>query len=257
MLENIHLSMNSSNRQEVMLVPHDFLKTRGSGIFAQKLLSTFEQEMYHIISNDRLPMDIKLANYDQALQRFQKALAQQSKPLELEIKTSSSEEEPPVNWVSDGTNLTSKDHDRVYHMIGKIVPRKYKNNALLLLDYALENPRVNVSDKNELIIDKIKVDDSNIIDIISDISRPRKTSAPHGTDALMNVLLSSNAPRELFVNKQRISMHKSTLPLEYDDEEVYNESDISPTNLKAETPKHGSKKQKGGLIFNRLKWTPL
>jgi hypothetical protein len=134
----------------------------------------------------------------------------------------------------------------------KIIPPKFKNKASTLLDYVLENPRLAISENQELIIDKNKINDSNIIDIISDISRPRKSIAPTGSEALVHVLLKSNVPKELFGNKQRLD--KPT-PIYASPEK--NLSDVSYTNDESSpTPKSSkSHTQKGGMLLKG--WSSL
>jgi hypothetical protein len=158
---------------------------------------------------------------------------------------------PNNNLTGENVKFDGKYTDRyqkTFEVLQKIIPKKFKDNAALILDFALENPRIDISDSHELIVDKNKIANSNIIDIISDISRPRKSIAPSGSEALVNVLLNSNVPKELFINKNRLSKLKSN--------SLYAAPDLDTSSESDEPPKKTPKKQKGGSLFLKA-WTNL
>ena len=67
-------------------------------------------------------------------------------------------------------------------------------------------PGISWDDKLQLIVDGKTVENSNIVGLLSDLSRKKKTSKPpKGMEELLGVFKERNIPKSLIINEARRS----------------------------------------------------
>ncbi len=174
---------------KMILIPHNNVKEQES---SDTLLSNLDQEMIKILYNKNISEDLKMTQYSQVLQRYRSEIRKRGKPLEIEIK-----EQEPDDSISEHVDNT----------LMNTVPKKWHKQAALLLNYTRKNKQMTWSDKGELIFHGNKITGSNIIDLISDLSRDkRKSKPPIGAEIFLKNLIADNIPREIVVNKKRLQL---------------------------------------------------
>jgi hypothetical protein len=170
---------------KMLLIPHEIV---GDSESTKQLISNLDKEMMKILQDTHMADDEKMIKYKQVLQRHQSAVREKEKHFQLEIK-----EQPPESLpLSEG--------------IVETIPPKWRNQAAMLLQYTRKNPHMKWSEKGELIINGNKILGSNIIDLINDFSRSRKTKPVLGAEIFLEKLLADNIPMEAIVNKQRLNL---------------------------------------------------
>ncbi len=86
------------------------------------------------------------------------------------------------------------------------MPRNHHNKARLLLDHLRQHPEVlNLSDKNELIVNGDRVPGSNINDLVNESVRQRAVRQFTGSEAFAEALACSNVPKEALGSKDRLT----------------------------------------------------
>lgn len=169
--------------QKMILVPEEFSE-RTKPI--DSVLNALDAEMQKILSIKNLPIDIKRIKYNEVLQRFNRLQDQRRKPYEIPIFEQ-------VNTVSDEQILES-------------MPPRQVNVAKLFLHHVRVNPSVQIEDSGEIVVDGHIIHGSNIVDLVHDFARERKTHAPAtGARELAMVLKRANIPLESIGNKARLA----------------------------------------------------
>ena len=67
----------------------------------------------------------------------------------------------------------------------------------------LKTNNVTWNSAGELIVDNTKYDETNIIDLVNDVMRNRKYSAPFGWQIFTDQLKKLNVPQAMIINKTR------------------------------------------------------
>ena len=178
------------NSKKMALIPHQLV----SSLLAQQQLnpnlaklSSLDHEMKSVLDDSSVPADLKYKHYNQVLHRYMNLRDQELKPTPIQLKdTTPLPTLPPIN-ILEG------------------MPKKNMNQASLLLQHVQQNPNITWNDQQEVIINGQKIPNSNIVDLIHDFSRSRKTVTPAiGWREFATALKNSNISREAIVNKNRL-----------------------------------------------------
>lgn len=157
-------------------------------------LSRLDNKMSEILNSKNITDETeKWKIFEQTLQRFLRMMAH------LRIPTESDQENPIIkieakNYLPDEAILES-------------VPGKYTLKAKLLLR-ALHNTANSIltwDEKGVVTIHGSAIQGSNIIDLINEAMRPRKTFNPVGRTQFARLLREINIPRECIGNKDLLS----------------------------------------------------
>ena len=134
--------------------------------------------------------------YSQALQRYLRQADQyREKPLGKVTFTEPAQEDKP-----------RKDISQIKDLLRQILPTNYIRGGTSLADTVTTLPEVSWDDKLQLKIGEKTVQDSNIVDLLSDLARKKKTSKPpKGMDELLGVLKERNVAHSLIPNEARRS----------------------------------------------------
>ncbi|KAK7576268.1 hypothetical protein V9T40_012554 [Parthenolecanium corni] len=152
-----------------------------------------DSEMNQILNKTNLNDREKWSQYYQILQRYFHQNKIQRQPVELSINETS----------TMGNTIPDRDIISTY-------PASMQKNAERLLNW-IKRSNAHISwDENGIV--KIKgyvINGSNIIDLIGDLMRPRKTANPPiGISTFIQTLRETNVPEELIGNKDRLQQVK-------------------------------------------------
>ncbi|MED5363447.1 MAG: hypothetical protein VX790_04625 [Bacteroidota bacterium] len=251
-----------------------------------KNLVSLKGQMGDILERQDLRPDEKVKLYGQAFQRYQNVRDQtQNKPLSVQIVLPASESvsSPSIKReIKDEEEIPS---DQVCMDIIKSVPKTLKNRAELLLQKLKQHEDVvNWNDRGELIYHGKDVRGSNILDLVNDILRNRKTN-PRGWEFFARGLAHMNIPDKLVQNTNRrrvIQQYKQEPALQpaaiakskqdseeqdWTDEEILPNEDaefkrllFSPTVRKRKADKrtpHGKRSNLAGIKKRFAHWSTL
>ena len=99
---------------------------------------------------------------------------------------------------------------RIAHQTFQSLPKTYQKTADILLSELQKYPSRVQWDNNELTIDGKRMEGSNLVDLVGDVLRNRKTiSAPLYSDEFLQLLADLNVPEELVGNKSRLAQLRS------------------------------------------------
>lgn len=152
----------------------------------KEALEELSQEMQRLLKSNA-PDSTKMDQYGQMLQRYR---ILQSKRHPSSIETPPADDKP----LEKPDILTS-------------VPKTYQSRARMLLHHLEKKTPYSWNDKYELTHDGQVMKGTNVVDIVNDFIRNRKTTnAPFGWEAVMRSLRESNVPREAIGNDRRWSL---------------------------------------------------
>jgi len=181
----------------MIIVPHEIVAENES---VAKYMSDLDKEMLTIANDNSIPIDAKVIQYNQILRRHQTARHKNEKPFKLEVQSEA------AKAIKEEKRVEKTDTNSLLQTIMHTVPVKFHKQANLLFDYAQGIPGLKWSDKGEMIVDGNKIVGTNIVDLINDLSRNRSSDPPTGVDLLIKKLYDQNVPKELILDKKRLSI---------------------------------------------------
>ena len=181
-----------------------------------KSILNLDDEMKYILTNNNIDERTKATAYQQVLQRYIKQSdAYENAPYEklknISIGNNGSDKSFETNNLNEKNEVKFNDgetlrNSKIEERVLKTVPKYLHGKASVLIDYLNNNPQISWDKRDQLVLNGKTVLNSNIIDIINDLLRKRKSlSPPVGWDALASVLDNSNTPREVIGNNSRWS----------------------------------------------------
>lgn len=176
--------------KKVILVPTDITQIVKP---VDKTLGTLDSEMTSIINNPNIALDLKLQKYNQVLQRYKFLQTERNKPYSIEIE----EHNPKLD----------------FEVILRGIPEKKIPIAKLLTDFISKQDNIHIEDTGEITVDGQRIRNSNIIDLVHDLVRDRKThTGPVGIQSLTHALKVANVPLEYIGNKNRLDLFQINSP---------------------------------------------
>ena len=171
--------------KKAILVPSDIAQNVKP---LDETLGNLDSEMMRIIHTQDIPMDVKLRKYNQVLQRFRTMQTERNRPYEIEIK----------DYNTHKVDIES---------ILRGIPEKKIPQAKLLTDFITKQHPIQIEENGEITLNGTQIYNSNIVDIVHDLIRDRKTNLPPtGIENLARVLKQANMPLEYIGNKNRINL---------------------------------------------------
>lgn len=169
--------------KKMILVPYDSSCCTTSPKTVQTpgtVISRLDEEMSNILNSNQFQDDReKWLQYRQTLQRY---LNLSHQPINDKIEPTS----------SVGEEVESKITDKV---ILESVPKSFRGKAKLFLGYARREGKMFWNNNGEVTIDGQLVKGSNIIDIVNDAVRLRKTFHAEGRSQVSRALRNAGVPR--------------------------------------------------------------
>jgi hypothetical protein len=136
--------------------------------------------------------------YNQTLQRYLHFVNEQRKPLEISV---TSVTDAPSNTFS----ASNDDNARLMSQLTAIVPQKFKHNATALFE-SLRSQQAKAQIKwdgtGSVNIQNTPLSHTNIVELISDATRNRKTAQAVGWKEFATALKQLNTPLDLISNSE-------------------------------------------------------
>ena len=150
-------------------------------------------EMSTVLRDNNLPDDVKSSRFNEKIKDFTIYADKITTPA-----------------VAPPTTITPKT--KPSHQTFHSLPKSFQQPASILLTELAKFPqRVQWDDTtNELTIDGKRMVGSNLVDLVGDVLRNRKTaSPPMYSDAFLQLLADVNVPEEFIRNKSRLAQFRS------------------------------------------------
>lgn len=214
--------------------------------------SDLNLKMNSILKRDDLAESEKSRLYSETLQKFKLS---HNKALEGTIV-------PHTNVTNQPDNEVHKQN--INNDIIASVPKTLQNKATLLIERLKRDSTIKWDNKGVVEINGKTIKGSNIIDLVNDVIRERKTSqTPTGWSYFSSVLKNINIPQEYIGNKKRwMSMQKQLFDDDNDDgdddSEFFDTSAYLPSTPlnQVDTPVSSKKGRKRKNKKEKQSWTP-
>ena len=163
-----------------------------------KVVTKLDDEIATILNDKKLDEYEKAKIYSQALQRYL------STRDNLESKTTPPKTDVPL--LPTTTNYSDSS-------ILDTIPKKFTKQAKNLLRHISSNSKLKWGEDGVVSFEGLPIEGSNIVDLLNDTVRNRKTFQPHGWQKFSNALHEINVPSELIGNPyRRITVSPSPSP---------------------------------------------
>lgn len=150
----------------------------------QQKLSRLDLEMKAVLDRSDLDDATKASEYNLVLGKYLQTREQLNQPTPIPI-----------------LETTSKSSRKVST---ELFPVAYRRKAGSLLQFVEENPNIDWNERNELVVDSQPIPDTNIIDLVDDLSRPNTKRNPRGIDKFVRALQKHNIPESFIANRRRL-----------------------------------------------------
>ena len=187
-----------SEGRKMALIPLDMLQrlnkpdlTPIKNPSQDQLVKTMEQ-MSNVLNDNSIPDDIKSSRYNEKIKDF----------------TVYADKVTSGNVRTPSYSTTEPTENKMFYSL----PKTFQQPANILLKELEKFPeRVQWDNNtNELTIDGKRMVGSNIIDLVGDVMRNRKTVSPlMYSDAFLQLLADVNVPEEFIRNKSRLTQFRS------------------------------------------------
>ena len=160
-----------------------------------QVLRQLHREMQDVLNNtDTNDLD-KVTAYNQILQRYLEYQEKYKRPKPVPVSLSHQSE-----YATASTGVMT-----VLDELLRVVPKNTRKQAEALLLRIKDHPDMSWNTRGEFMYRGSAINDSNVVDLIGDLMRSRKsvTRPPQGMDMFLTALKDTNTPRELILNRHR------------------------------------------------------
>ena len=177
----------------------------------RQVLSNLDGSIRAILETKGMSDKEKLVEYNRALHRYLQVSKHDptNKPIPVTIHDQSDDRgtKPDTSTLNNNHDDDEKD-DTLKEEVLKVLPPSARHRGKLLLDHLFKkNPGQNLyNSRRELMYNNDVVHGSNIIDLIYDLMKGRKSNKPVGWREFMNLLIEINTPESLIINPTSRSM---------------------------------------------------
>lgn len=184
-----HGDSNTKNKVKTVQTPGD-------------ATSRLDEELYNILRSNKFHDDShKWKQYLQVLQRYLFLVGPKNSPAEISSKS-----------VVASASMGNQSMDT--ETIIASVPAVYKRRALLLVNYLCNTTdvadRIRWDREGRVTIDGVFLPNCNIVDLVNDAVRFRKTFRAYGRDKFIIILHAAGIPREFIGNAQLWTLIRSS-----------------------------------------------
>lgn len=174
--------------KKLVLVPEDRVQVA-------EHLSELDQQMKNILQNKKLTDDEKVALYLQLLQKYThfSIQKQESEPHTIES--------PEVEASPENSTNVKQETEELEEEISKIVPTRFQEKAKKIFQFLKHQDSIQWNTKGEILYEDKIVPGSNVVQLINDFLRNRK-SIPEGRHVFLKALDDIHLPRNLDVHKK-------------------------------------------------------
>ena len=168
----------------------------------KKSLSALDKEMREVLETDISDSD-KVFQYNQILQRYRTYDEKSNQPVTVKIDPNTISQSLKPDYLSR----------KIPEQVLCLTPITFRAKAAEILDRIQESGHMSWDDKGQLVLDGKSVENSNMVDLVNDVVRNRKTTSPPvGWQAFATGLRSLNIPEEIIGNRDRIQYIRSNVP---------------------------------------------
>ena len=154
-------------------------------------ISRFDEEMKAVLQNNDLDDNTKATAYSQVLSKYLSARNQYAQPTPVPIVETGSATDPSL----------------------EAIPKPFMKKAQLLLEQIRKSPNIGWNTRNELLLGGERVQNTNIIDLIDELVRPRSKRNPRGIHEFVQALKENNLPETLINNQDRWGTRERRSPI--------------------------------------------
>ena len=166
-------------------------------------LSSLDHQMKSILEDRMNSSENKIQQYYNALRRYDTMQESARGPIPVRIERASGKYPIPPPEQREG-ELAVVDLPVPENELLENVPKAQRQKAKILIKHIKENPNISWNSEREMVYNGRRVPNSNIIDLVSDITRNRKRQVPAtGWEEFAHALMERNIPREAVANDQR------------------------------------------------------
>ena len=157
-----------------------------------KTITKLDDKIKEILEDNRLNEHSKVEKYSHVLQQYMNIRENLDT---ADVKT------PPVNF--DSTVSTRPTAPYGEESIIETVPRTFRSKAKHLLRFIKTNDDIKWNENGVVSYKDNVLQNSNIIDLVNDVIRPRKSSQPDNWQEFAHALHDINIPKDLIGNPKR------------------------------------------------------
>lgn len=176
-----------NHAKKMVLISPDVLRRLNTPV-KDNTLETIENDMNKILHAPELEDSTKWPKYQQLMQRCQFLQDQLRQPAEISII------EKPVT-----TDNTTKFELEIL----RTLPKAFKTKGELLFRRLCDNEVITWDRNGSVSINGTAIVGSNIVDLVCDVVRFKKSGSPVGWQEFTNALSEINVPQEFIGNHQR------------------------------------------------------
>jgi hypothetical protein len=181
---------------KMVLVPHESvarLQEKPTAPTPQTQMNSLDTEMDLIMRKKYADDSEKWKQYNETLQRYLHFAGENRKPISIEL-----------GGLEDTVKKDDNHKDILRDQLVAVMPKTYKDLGLKIYDYlSTDTSPVKWNSAGTVSINGAPLPSSNIIDLISDLTRSRKNFEPHGVDKFVQALARMNIPIDLVQNERR------------------------------------------------------
>ncbi len=171
----------------MVLISPDALQRLNAATPRNETLNVLEEDMNKVLHASDIEDRAKWAQYQQMLQRRQHFHDEMRKPMEI-----------PIVEASNGGTRNFRDE------ILRTIPKAFKTKGELLFERLSDNELISWDRHGTVSINGAPIPNSNIVDLVCDVVRCKKTAAgPVGCAQFVEALRQINVPQEFIGNPQR------------------------------------------------------
>ena len=141
-------------------------------------INTLDQDMQNILQRTDLSDQEKVTQYNSVLQKY----LDYHDRLHIPTKNATAQ-------------AVDEHRDDIHQDILETVPKMMKHKAQSILDRITRQPNMSWNDRGEFVFNREVIRGSNIVDLVNDLLRHRKSFQPHGWQKFAQALLVGNPQR--------------------------------------------------------------
>lgn len=168
-------------------------------------VNTMDLDMTNIMKQKNLSDFEKWSKYSQILQRYLKKMQDTREPIKIPLVENTAEE-MPLPMTSPEPELPPLHPelsivDKVVNSFNAQGP--LRKRAVTLIGILLSSPDISWDAAGRVTIKNISIPGANIVNLLNDVIRSKRGSAPQGWEQFATLLYALDIPRDIIGNKNR------------------------------------------------------
>ena len=184
--------------------------TQPESVVIDMTIRGLHEGLQKILNNPNMSEDDKAKLYGHYLQEYLTMRSKQTKVYreaalpparELPLPTPQPTAQPTAQPTPPPGEGVASPH--IEREIVETAPKLYKKQAHLLVERIKQDPSMSWNSRGELVVEGAPVPNSNVVDLVNDMLRRRKSVNPVGWQTFARQLRKSNVPQDLVRNVDR------------------------------------------------------